>query len=205
VRSGLGEGTGACVVGPASAGGLAALVGLADVVGLAALVGLVACVGLVAVADGRSVEVGEAFPDWLTVRVGEGFAVLLLRLVDVDDGENIAGAVGDEDGEPVHADTVAETRTIKVAQLTAVSLALFAVPGVVMRTFMKPHMPSEKRDMPRERRLRFPLPVSGIGIGREYALSAWSLPAPAEAGPRTRTAIYVSPWTAQAGNGMFSI
>jgi hypothetical protein len=58
-----------------------------------------------------------------------------LRPVEVDDGENIAGAV--EDGEFVQAETVAQTRTIKVAQLTAVRLALFAVPGVVMRTFMK--------------------------------------------------------------------
>jgi hypothetical protein len=188
----LGEGTGACVVGPAGVVGLAALVGLANVVGLAAAV------------DGRSVEVGEAVPEWLAVGVCEAFAVPLFRLVDEDDGENIAGAVGD--GELVHAETVVETRTIKVAQLTTVSLALFAVPGVVMRTFMKPpYMPGEICPATGGVVSRSGHQTSGISIGREYALPAWSLPAPAEAGPRAWAAIYVSPWTAQAGNGVFSI
>jgi hypothetical protein len=51
-------------------------------------------------------------------------------------GVNIAGCV--VDGVPVHAETVAETRTVKVAQLTAVSFALPAVLRLVLRTFMKP-------------------------------------------------------------------
>jgi hypothetical protein len=59
----------------------------------------------------------------------------------------------------VHAETVTETRIVKVAQLTAVSLALPAVPGVVLRTFIKPPL------CPSEQRRRFPLPASGIGLG----------------------------------------
>jgi hypothetical protein len=38
----------------------------------------------------------------------------------------------------VHPQISAETRVAKVTLLTAVSLALAAVPGVIMRTFMKP-------------------------------------------------------------------
>ena len=53
-----------------------------------------------------------------------------------EDGVNIAGCV--VAGEPVQAETVAETRTVKVAQLTAVSFALPAVLRLVLRTFMKP-------------------------------------------------------------------
>ena len=54
-------------------------------------------------------------------------------VVGVDVG--IFGAVGPE---LVHAETVAETRTVKVAQLTTVSLTLPAVPEAVLRTFIKP-------------------------------------------------------------------
>jgi hypothetical protein len=53
-----------------------------------------------------------------------------------EDGVNIAGCV--VAGEPVQAETVAETRTVKVAQLTAVSFAPPAVLRPVLRTFMKP-------------------------------------------------------------------
>ena len=72
--------------------------------------------------------------------------MLLCSPVDIADGVGIVGAV--EPGEVVHAETAAETRTAKVTQLTAVSLALAAaaavagVPGVLLRAFMKPpYMP----------------------------------------------------------------
>jgi hypothetical protein len=112
----LAEGAGARVVGPPPEVGVAAPVGV----------------------DRRLVADGEGSPERLAVADGEVFGVPVLKCVDVDvgDGENIAGT-GDA-GELVHAETVAETRTIKVAQLTTVSLALRAVPGAVMRTFIKP-------------------------------------------------------------------
>ena len=50
-------------------------------------------------------------------------------------GVGIFGAVVPE---LVHAETVAETRTVKVAQLTTVSLTLTVVPEAVLRTFIKP-------------------------------------------------------------------
>ena len=51
------------------------------------------------------------------------------------DGEKIAGTL--DDGEPVQAETVAATMTIKVAQLRTASRGLLA--GLaVMRTFMQP-------------------------------------------------------------------
>ena len=50
-----------------------------------------------------------------------------------------ADGCGVLDGEPpVHAETVAGTRTIKVTQPRTARRALPAVPGMVMRTFMKP-------------------------------------------------------------------
>lgn len=117
VGCGLAEGTGACAVGLAPEAGVAAAPGV----------------------DRRLVAVGEGLPERLTVADGEVFGVPVLKCVDVGDGENIAGT---DDAELVHAETVAETRTIKVAQLTTVSLALRAVPGVVMRTFIQPpYMP----------------------------------------------------------------
>jgi hypothetical protein len=137
----LAEGAGACVVGPAA-------------VGVAFRAGLVAvAVGLVAVAVGRPVDVagGLAEPERLAPGAGEPVGVPVFRCVDVDDGVNIAGAV--EDGELVHAETVAKARTVKVAQLTTVSLALPVAVGTVTRTFMRPPY------MPGERRRRFPLPA----------------------------------------------
>lgn len=62
--------------------------------------------------------------------------MLLCTAVDAPEGEGISGCA--DGGEPVHAATVAETRMAKATHLTAVSLALTAVPEVVMRTFMKP-------------------------------------------------------------------
>jgi hypothetical protein len=121
VGYGLTEGTGACVVGPAA-------VGAAFRVGLAAAVdGRVAAFGVVAfgVASGERPAPGA----------GEAVAAPVFRRVDAGDGENIAGS---EDEELVHAETVAKTKTVKVAQLTTVSLAPPAVPRGVMRTFMKP-------------------------------------------------------------------
>jgi hypothetical protein len=52
------------------------------------------------------------------------------------DDEKIAGTV--DDGEPVQADTVAATRTIKVAQPRTASRGLLAGLAEVMRTFMEP-------------------------------------------------------------------
>jgi hypothetical protein len=52
------------------------------------------------------------------------------------DDEKIAGTV--DDGEPVQAETVAATRTIKVAQLRTASRGLLAGLAEVMRTFMEP-------------------------------------------------------------------
>jgi Na+-transporting methylmalonyl-CoA/oxaloacetate decarboxylase gamma subunit len=56
---------------------------------------------------------------------------------DVDpDGEKIAGTL--DDGEPVQAETVAATMTIKVAQLRTASRGLLAGLAEVMRTLMEP-------------------------------------------------------------------
>jgi hypothetical protein len=52
------------------------------------------------------------------------------------DGEKIAGTL--DDGEPVQADTVPATTTIKVAQLRTASRGLLAGLAEVMRTFMEP-------------------------------------------------------------------
>jgi hypothetical protein len=52
------------------------------------------------------------------------------------DGEKIDGTV--DDGEPVQADTVPATTTIKVAQLRTASRGLLAGLAEVMRTLMEP-------------------------------------------------------------------
>jgi hypothetical protein len=54
---------------------------------------------------------------------------------DAPDGEKIAGTL--DDGEPVQAETVAETRTINVAQLRTASRGLLADLAEVMRSVMK--------------------------------------------------------------------
>ena len=116
-----GEVVGACVAGDAEV-----------VVG--SLVGLVPSVGCSLacwLAD------AEAEWEWFWVGVPElADAPLLACAVAEEAGVNIAGCV--EDGELVHAETVAKTSTVKVAQLTAVSFAPPAVPRLVLRTFMKP-------------------------------------------------------------------
>ena len=61
---------------------------------------------------------------------------LEVAVPDADDGEKIAGTL--DDGEPVQAETVAETRTIKVAQLSRASRGLLPALAEVMRTFMRP-------------------------------------------------------------------
>jgi hypothetical protein len=88
------------------------------------------------VAEALSVDAGElAFALCRAVVPGEALAVPVCVLVDVA-GVKIAGAV--LPGELVHAQISAEARIAKVALCMAVSLALAAVPGVIMRTFMKP-------------------------------------------------------------------
>jgi hypothetical protein len=87
--------------------------------------------------DGCPLADAEAECEWLPVGVSEpADAPLLGCAVAEEAGVNIAGCV--DDVELVHAETVAETSTVKVAQLTAVSFAPPAVPRLVLRTFMKP-------------------------------------------------------------------
>jgi hypothetical protein len=69
----------------------------------------------------------EDVADWLEADVCD----------DDDPGEEKIAGTLDDDG-PVHAETAAETTTIKVAQPRTVSRAFPAVPGMVMRAFMKP-------------------------------------------------------------------
>lgn len=106
------------------------------------VVGVGGCaVGLVVVGVGVVVV-------WVGVGVPVEVEVEVFVAVDVDvdvpvvawaddpGEEKIAGTLDDEG--PVQAETVAETTTIKVAQLTTVSRTLPAVPGMLMRAFMKP-------------------------------------------------------------------
>jgi hypothetical protein len=121
---------GGCVVGGWVVGGW--------VVGAAGDAGVVAeCWAGLVPSDACSLADAEAEWEWLSVGVSEpADAPLLGCAVAEEAGVNIAGCV--DDGELVHAETVAETRTVKVAQLTAVSFAPPAVPRPVLRTFMKP-------------------------------------------------------------------
>ena len=97
-------------------------------------VGLVVVgVGVVVVWVG--VGVPEVFVD-VAVDVDVDVDVPVVAWADDPGEEKIAGTLDDEG--PVQAETAAETRTIKVAQLTTVSFALPAVPGMVIRAFMKP-------------------------------------------------------------------
>jgi hypothetical protein len=108
------------------------------------VVGVGGCaVGLVVVGVGVVVV-------WVGVGVPVEVEVLVDVAVDVDvdvdvpvvawaddpGEEKIAGTLDDEG--PVQAETAAETTTIKVAQLRTVSRTLPAVPGMLMRAFMKP-------------------------------------------------------------------
>jgi hypothetical protein len=88
-------------------------------------VGVVVCVlgvvvGCEALASALAVAVPDADDD---------------AVVDPD-GEKIAGTL--DDGEPVQAETVAATMTIKVAQLRTASRGLLAGLAEVMRTLMEP-------------------------------------------------------------------
>ena len=111
----VGVETGACVVGAA-----VVIVGVGvAVAGLGVVVA-----GLAVVSVGVAVDVDVAV------------AVAVVEREADPDGEKIAGRL-DDGGPPVHAETVARTRTIKAAQPRTVSRALPAVPGMLMRAFMK--------------------------------------------------------------------
>jgi hypothetical protein len=106
------------------------------------------------VADGD----GEGEGDGLVVVLGLGLALSLgepLGEPDAvadppaeDEGEVVGSAP--DDGDPEHADTVAEASTVKMPQLTAAaSLALNLAPPTVLRTFMEPpHASGRKRRGP---------------------------------------------------------
>jgi hypothetical protein len=101
-------------------------------------VGLVVVgVGVVVVWVGVGVPV-EVEVDVEVVADPSDVDVCVLVAVCGDDPgeEKIAGTLDDEG--PVQAETAAETTTIKVAQLRTVSRTLPAVPGMLMRAFMKP-------------------------------------------------------------------
>jgi hypothetical protein len=77
--------------------------------------------------------------EWLPITVDVAFALPLCTPDATIDGCVIDGLAP---GVLVHAATVAETRTVKAAQLTAVSVPLAAVPAAIKRTFMMPpYMP----------------------------------------------------------------
>jgi hypothetical protein len=93
-------------------------------------------------ADGEDLAVLPAVGEDAGVRltVGDAFSVPVCVPVDIGDAGGIDGAV--EPAELVHAEMAVKTRAAKRAQLTAVSLALAAVPVAIKRTFMKPpYMP----------------------------------------------------------------
>jgi len=79
--------------------------------------------------------VTRVLAEWLARADADDFTLGLCTPVVITDGE-ISGTV--EPGEVVHAHTVAETRTARIAQLTAADLALAAVAVLIMRTFMTP-------------------------------------------------------------------
>jgi hypothetical protein len=108
------------VVAVGSGDGLTVVVaGLGVVVGVLGVV--VGCVVLAeALAEALEVAVPDADDD---------------AVVDPE-GEKIAGTL--DDGEPVQAETVAATMTIKVAQLRTASRGLLAGLAEVMRTLMEP-------------------------------------------------------------------
>lgn len=85
-------------------------------------------------ADGVDVDVvvGVAVA-LLVVPVADDAALVPVERAETDtDGVNIAGCV--DDGEPVHAETPAETRTAKAVAPTTAE----AFPAAVARTFMEP-------------------------------------------------------------------
>lgn len=102
--------------------------------------GLVAAVERCAVdGDARRLAPAVGWPEWLAPADAEDFAAWLCTPVAITDGGTL-GTVGP--GELVHAQTAAETRTVKIAQLAALGSALNTVLGSIMRTFMTPpYMP----------------------------------------------------------------
>ncbi len=106
----------------------------ARVAGAAA--GVAAFVGPAVLAGDRPAAVGEGLPGRFAVAVTVVFGVPAFDRAGVAVGVNIAGAV--EDGELVHAETAAETATIKATQPATAGLAPTAVPGEVVRTFIEP-------------------------------------------------------------------
>jgi hypothetical protein len=128
-----------------------------------AAVGAGLAVGLgVTEGDGLGVADGDGEGDGLVVVLGLGLALSLGEplgellgepdaVADApaeDEGEVVGSAP--DDGDPEHADTVAETSTVKMPQLTAAaSLALNLAPPTVLRTFMEPpHASGRKRRGP---------------------------------------------------------
>jgi len=75
---------------------------------------------------------GEAVLPEEAVAVGEPVAVA----EPVTEGEKTVGVVEDED--EVQAETAAGASRVRAPQQTAVSLALSAVPAIVVRTFIEP-------------------------------------------------------------------
>lgn len=91
---------------------------------------------LVWVGVGVPVEVEVSVDVAVDVDVDVDVDVPVVAWADDPGEEKIAGTLDDEG--PVQAETAAETTTIKVAQLRTVSRTLPAVPGMLMRAFMKP-------------------------------------------------------------------
>jgi hypothetical protein len=94
---------------------------------------------------------GNELADGLADGLAEGLALGVLtlavplgRTVGVAEallaGENVVGVAEGED--PVQAETDAEARMVRVAQLAAVNLALTPAPAMVVRIFMRPPHPS---------------------------------------------------------------
>jgi hypothetical protein len=104
------------------------VVGLAGVAGfeVVAVAGAVAASLCVVVAVCVAVEVAVAVPVPLGASAGFEVPVPVPEGVAVPDGEKIDGTL--DAGVPVHAETVAETRTIKVAQLTTARCAFMNPP-----------------------------------------------------------------------------
>ena len=154
--------------------------------------GLGVVVVVVAVAVG-CVVVAVAVGEWIAVLVGEAVEVAVPVVVSVPDGEKIAGTL--DDGAPVQAETVAETRTIKVAQLRRASRGLPAGLADVMRTFKASLNGREQVVLSRPQ----------LQHRKRKALSGGTLPTSPEVSRRTATAILVSPCVPQGRNGVFSI
>lgn len=113
-----------CVVGLAGVAGFVVVA-----VGGGAVAAWLCAVAAEVVAVCVAVEVAVvAVPLPLGASAGFEVPVPVPEGVAVPDGEKIAGTL--DDGAPVHAETVAETRTIKVAQLTTDRCAFMNPPSM---------------------------------------------------------------------------